>query len=171
MLKNKNLIIWVVVAVAGAGLILYSYFSKQAENPESTATPLPTASPTEEPFSGLHGIKSPATCQVGGEINFSSSDTFSSNGSKISWQNVDSQGRLINWHISPRDDLKIGPNIFANLSVPNGEYQNLTVRLPENPTSKIYALTASVTYGQFIKGDLKVKETNCTGQIKVNLNF
>ena len=170
---NKNLY-WIIIILVGIGLVLYAYFSKRNDlsvDISESPSPSPTVSPSEEPFVGLNGIKSPATCQVGGEVNFTAKDTFISNGSKISWKNVDSQGRLINWHIAPQDDLKIGPNIFANLTVPDGEYQNLTVRLPENPTSKTYTLTASITYGQFIKGDLKVKETNCSGQVKVNLNF
>lgn len=192
MLKNKkNLVFWGIVALIGAGLILYGYSKsvRHAEQPNSDiiqllpktgetdptklgdipiSTPRPT--PTETPFLGLHGIKTPATCQVSGEAEFSDPGLYSSN-TKLSWQNIDSQGRLINWRISPQDDLAIGPNIFANLMVPDGEYENLTIRLPENPISKTYLLTASVTYGQFIDGDLKVKEVDCVGQVKINLNF
>lgn len=187
MKNTKSLILWGIVAVGVIGLVFYAYLSKQDRNSGSTATPdviqsptpvptpvltpVPGPSLTEEPFSSLRGIKSPATCQVSGEINFSDAGTFSTRDSQISWQNVDSQGRLINWHISPQDNLKIGPNIFANLIIPNGKYENLTVRLPENPVSKNYLLTASITYGQFVKGDLKVKEVNCSGLVKVNLNF
>ena len=185
MMENKkNLIFWGSVAVVGVGLVLYSYFSRPVQNPvqnieqptnsDIVQSPVPTPTPapvsTKESFLGLHGIKSPATCQISGETNFIDSKSYSSN-TKISWQNIDSQGRLINWHISPQDDLAIGPNIFANLSVPNGEYENLTIRLPENPISKIYLLTTSVTYGQIIQGDVKIKEVNCTGQVKINLNF
>lgn len=199
-MKNaKNLILLGIIAVGIVGLAFYVYLSRKDNDSVSTTapnvvqslTPIPsprldstsstssgqasspqaTPSSTEEPFSGLHGIKLPATCQVGGEINFPDKNTFSTRDSKISWQNVDSQGRLINWRISPRDNLKIGPNIFANLAVPDGQYENLTVRLPENPVAKNYLLTASVTYGQFIQGDLKVKEVTCSGQVKVNLNF
>ena len=183
MMKNKkNLVFLGVVVLVGAGLILYSNLSRPVkyvgpsvspdveQSPIPTPTPRPVPSLTEEPFSSLHGIKSPATCQISGETNFIDQKTYSSN-TKIVWQNVDSQGRLINWHVSPKDNLAIGPNIFANLTVPGGEYENLTVRLPENPASKTYLLTASITYGQIIKGDVKVKEVNCTGQVKVNLNF
>ena len=191
MENKKNLIFWGGALLVGAGLIFYSYISapvKQTEqpvdngvvqSPVSTATPnsafspVPslTTKPTEEPFIGLRGVKAPATCQVGGEINFSDKNTFSSKDLKISWQNIDSQGRLIKWRISPQDGLMIGPNIFANLNIRNGEYESLTVRLPENPISKTYLLTASVTYGQIIQGDVKVKEANCSGQVKVNINF
>lgn len=187
MENNKNLIFWVGVVVVGIGLVSYGYFSRPmrqgeqpvdsgvvqspVQSPVPTPTPTPTPVSSKEPFSGLHGIKVPATCQVGGEIDFSDSNTFSSNGFKISWQNIDSQGRLINWHISPNDNLAVGPNIFANLTVPNGEYENLTVRLPDNPISKTYLLTASVTYGQILQGDVKMREANCIGQVKVNLNF
>ena len=185
MENKKNLIFWTVIVVAGASLILYSYFSRLVRYPlPSTSpditqnispTPVPTSTigllPTEELFLGLHGIKAPATCQVDGEVIFSGNDTFSSKNTKIAWQNVDSQGRLINWHINPKDNLAIGPNIFGSLTVPNGEYPNLTVRLPEKPISKTYLLTASITYGQIIGGDVKVKEVNCTGQVRINLNF
>lgn len=175
---KKNTILWVVVALVGVGLIFYS-FSRPSPEVNTSLSPVPSPQQsgnvgtgmTEESFLGLHGIKAPATCQVGGEINFFDKDTFSSKDSKIAWQNIDSQGRLINWHIAPNDNLKIGPNLFGALVVPNGEYQNLTVRLPENPISKTYTLTVSVTYGQIIQDDVKVKETNCTGQVKVNLNF
>lgn len=187
-MENKRaLFFWVVVILAGVGLISYSYFFRPGDGtvtptagPDLTVSPIldqsPTSSPrpnmkeTEEPFLGLRGITSPATCQISGEANFSSPDSFSSN-TKISWQNVDSQGRLIKWHISPKDDLAIGPNLFANLIIPNGQYDNFTIRLPEKPVAKAYLVTASVTYGQIIKGDVKVKEVNCTGQVKVNLNF
>lgn len=190
MQNKENLVFWGIAALIGAGLILYGYSkSVNTEQPNSDiiqllpktgetdlikldgtpiSTPRPT--PTETPFSGLHGIKTPATCQVSGEAEFSGPGLYSSN-TKLSWQNIDSQGRLIKWRISPNDSLAIGPNIFANLTVPDGEYENLTIRLPENPTSKTYLLTVSVTYGQIIQGDVKVKEVNCTGEVKINLNF
>ena len=182
MEDKKTLIFWGFIVLAGMVLVLYSYFTRPARysgsdtpivSPNVSLSPSPTtsASPTEELFLGLGGIKSPATCQVDGEINFSSKNSFISKDSKISWQNVDSQGRLIKWHISPKDDLAIGPNLFGNLIIPNGEYSNPTVRLPENPISKTYLLTASITYGQIIQGNVKVKEVNCTGQVKVNLGF
>lgn len=178
--------------LVGVGLIFYSYFFKSATNgilpvasntpigdlvvspmPTPTPTPRPSVatSPTPEPFLGLNGIKSPATCQVEGEVEFTASDSFRSRGSKISWKNVDSRGRLIKWHVNPDDKLAVGPNIFESLPLPDGQYENLTVRLPEKPVSKSYLLIASVTYGQFIKGNLEVKETNCTGQVRVDLNF
>ena len=149
----------------------HSNDSGQASSPQATPRPSVPITATPEPFLGLNGVTSPATCQVGGEVEFTSTDSFRSLGSKISWKNIDSRGRLIKWHIGPDDKLAVGPNIFESLPLPDGEYQNLTVRLPENPISKNYLLTASVTYGQFVKGNLEVKETNCTGQVKVNLNF
>lgn len=179
MENNRNLIFWAGVVVVGVGLILYSYLSRpvqQAGQPAGSpdvvqsSTPTPAPLSTREPFLGLHGIKAAATCQISGEINFTDQTSYSSD-TKISWQNIDSQGRLINWHVSPAESLAVGPNIFANLAVPNGKYENITVHLPDNPASKTYLLTASVTYGQIIQGDVKVKEASCTGQIKVNLNF
>lgn len=194
MKNNKNLILFGLVVVIGLGsLAWYGYFLKSdlsdsgsdvilptneatpsetlMPSPEVTPRPSAPVSSTQEPFLGLNGVTSPATCQVGGEVEFTAADSFRSKGSKISWQNIDSRGRLIKWHISPDDKLAVGPNIFESLPLPDGQYENLTVRLPENPIAKNYLLTASVTYGQFVKGNLEVKETNCTGQVKVNLNF
>ena len=177
------------LALIGSGLVFYVYFlrsvkiagpsvesgleqssiitSTPSESPLTSLTPRPTP----EPFLGLNGVKAPATCQIDGQIDFLDWTTFSTKNSKISWQNVDSQGRPLNWKINPQDDLKIGPNLFANLVIPNGTYDNLTIRLPDNPIAKQYTLTTSITYGQFIGGDLKVKETNCAGEVRVNLNF
>lgn len=192
--NKKSLILSGLILLVGLGLLAWSGFFKSdldgsdlvlptiqatpsetaVPSPEPTPRPSPSpvlSNPTPEPFSSLNGIKSPATCQIEGEVEFTASDSFRSKGSKISWQNVDSRGRLIKWQISPDDKLAIGPNIFESLPLPDGQYQNLTVRLPEKPISKNYLLTASVTYGQFIKGNLEVKETSCTGQVKVNLNF
>ena len=149
----------------------HSNDSGQASSPQATPRPSVLVTITPEPFLGLNGVKNPATCQVEGEVEFTATDSFRSKGSKISWQNIDSRGRLIKWHISPEDKLSVGPNIFESLPLPDGQYENLTVRLPENPISKNYLLTALVTYGQFIKGNLEVKEANCIGQVKVNLNF
>ncbi|MDO8496045.1 MAG: hypothetical protein Q7S43_01165 [bacterium] len=194
MKNNKNLILLGLVVVAGLGLMAwYGYFLRSDPGdpnivlPTSPATPTGTlvpspqvtprpsvpvmSTPTTTPFLGLNGVTSPATCQVGGEVEFASADSFRSLGSKISWQNIDSRGRLINWHISPDDKLAVGPNIFESLPLPNGQYENLTVRLPENPIAKTYFLIASVTYGQFIKENIEIKEANCTGQVKVNLIF
>ena len=196
MKHNKNLILIGLVVLIGLGLLVwYGYFVKQktggselvlptnqpiptetsTSSPEFTLQPPPFPSVsitiTPEPFLGLNGVTSPATCQVGGEVRFTSADSFLSLGSKISWKNIDSRGRLIKWQVSPKDNLAVGPNIFESLPLPDGQYENLTVRLPEKPISKSYILTASVTYGQFIKENLEIKETNCTGQGKVKLNF
>lgn len=194
MKNRKSFIVLSFIVLAGLGLLAwYGFFESDLDGPDlilptiqvipdETAVPSPEptprpspspalSSPTPEPFSGLNGIKSPATCQIEGEVEFTADDSFRSKGSKISWQNVDSRGRLIKWQVSPDDKLAIGPNIFESLPLPDGQYENLTVRLPEKPISKNYLLTASVTYGQFIKGNLEMKEASCTGQVKVNLNF
>ncbi len=179
MKNKKQLILWIFIALVGISLVLFSKKpglilngSSPSPEPNLSSSPSPTgqSSVTEEPFLGMGGLKSPATCQISGTATFSSSNSFISD-TKIAWQNIDSQGRLINWKISPADDLAIGPNIFGNLSVPNGEYNNLTIRLPQNPKSKNYTALASVTYGQIINGNVEVKETNCSGQVKINLNY
>lgn len=119
---------------------------------------------------GLTGLKEPASCTVGGSIDFLSRNIFSSKDAKITWKNVDIQSRQIHWTITPNDGLAIGPNIFANLKVPEGS-EVLTVGLPANPKAKTYKLTASVTYGEFVNGNVVVKETACTGSVAVRLKY
>ena len=60
--------------VVGVGLVLYGYLSRstqqvgQPTNSDIVQSPVPTPTlapvSTEEPFLGLHGIKTPATCQL-----------------------------------------------------------------------------------------------------------
>jgi len=156
-------------------------------NPVSSTTPEPsaqgTASASPQPgqstspkpgtsgFIGLTGLKEPATCTVGGTVEFLKPNLFSSSeNTKITWKNVDIQSRQIHWKITPNDALSVGPNIFANLSVPDGS-ENLTVGLPAKPVAKSYKLTASVTYGQMVNGNAVVKEAACSGSTTVRLKY
>src|SRR3989338_9201112 len=121
MIKNKKIMFFGGLALIGSGLVFYVYFlrsvkiagpsvesgleqssiitSTPSESPLTSLTPRPAP----EPFLGLNGVKAPATCQIDGQIDFLDWTTFSTKNSKISWQNVDSQGRLINWKINPQD--------------------------------------------------------------------
>lgn len=174
---------WGIVLLAGLALLVYGSVSRPevwrtltpspsvTGTPEFSATPNVQATSTPEKFESFVGLKEPASCLIAGEIIYLNKNTYSStDNALISWRNVDSTGRLINWRSEPADNLAIGPNIFANLDIPDGDY-GLTVGLPENPLAREYLLYASITYGQLIKGNVEVKEVACSGFTKVKLNF
>ncbi len=197
MSSKKEIILWVLVAAIGVTVIGYgswsrpvkyvengkpietvspsvsvSPFSSPTAKPKATSiptsTPVPMPIPTPTGFVGPTGLKMPASCIVGGEIEFMEKNISASREAKISWKNVDMHGRLIKWAIEPEDELVVGPNLFANLPVPDGS-EGLTVKLPESPKAKTYFLTATITYGQMEKGAVVVKEVKCSGQVKIIL--
>lgn len=183
MLKNKNLYFWGVILLVGVVLLVYGSVSRPeilrtptpspsvTDTPEFSATPNVQATATPEKFESFVGLKEPASCLIAGEITYLDKNTYSpTDNTLISWRNVDSTGRLINWRSVPADNLAIGPNIFANLDIPDGDY-GITVGLPEKPVAREYLLYASITYGQLIKGNVEVKEVACSGFTKVKLNF
>lgn len=177
MMRNKNLYFWGVVLLAGIGLLVYGFLARPrvvVPSPTPTPTPVPSISsplPTSSGFVGPTGLKSPASCTIAGEITYLEKGIYASTeDAKITWKNQDSSGRLIKWRSEPKDQLVIGPNLFANLNIPSGSW-GITVGLPEKPTAKEYTLLASITYGQLINGNVEVKETACAGTVKVKLNF
>ncbi|MBI2062803.1 MAG: hypothetical protein HYT61_01015 [Candidatus Yanofskybacteria bacterium] len=115
-------------------------------------------------------IIGPATCRLEGSINFISEDLYESKGAKIVYNNVDSPARLIFWKTTPDDGvLKIGPNIFSGLPLPNGE-REIGVSIEKAASAKSYTLTASVTYGETDERDVeKIKEASCFGIITVTM--
>ncbi len=191
MSSKKEIILWVLAAAIGVAVISYgswsrpvkyvkngkpietvspsmsvSPFSSPTAKPEATPAPTSTPMPTPTGFVGPTGLKAPASCIVGGEIEFVEKNISASREAKISWKNVDMHGRLIKWATEPEDELIVGPNLFANLTVPDGS-EGLTVKLPESPKAKTYFLTAAITYGQMEKGAVVVKEVKCSGQVKI----
>ena len=121
--------------------------------------------PTPPPRQLLTG---PASCKVEGTIRFLNPNLYRNEGAKISYQNVDDYTRFINWKIYPDDEtLKVGPNIFAELDLPNGE-RDFGVTFTPPAVAKQYTLTASVTYGVINQaGAEEIKEAPCIGSAKV----
>lgn len=145
-------------------------------SPTPTSSPRPSSSssprvkpgfslPTPPPRQLLTG---PASCAVAGTIRFLNPNLYQNEGAKISYQNVDDYTRFIYWKIFPDDGtLKVGPNIFAELDLPNGE-RDIGVTLYPPAAAKQYALTASVTYGVINQtGAEEIKEAPCAGSVKV----
>lgn len=184
-MRHKNVYFWGVILLAGLALLVYGSVSQPVivraptpsptvtSTPESSATAIPNVQVTATPekFESFVGLKGPANCLIAGEIVYLGKSTYAStDNARISWRNVDSTGRLINWRSVPADNLAIGPNIFANLNIPDGDY-GISLGLPDKPVAKEYLLYASVTYGQLINGNVEVKEVACAGFTKVKLNF
>lgn len=89
---------------------------------------------------------------------------------KLSYTGIDSPARQIKWWISPVDDLRVGPNLMAQLAIPDGDSMVIAT-LPASPVSKNYTLTASMTYGRLENGGIVVHEVSCSGKIDVVLSY
>lgn len=151
-----------------------AFSPKPSKNPETSSpgtirTPIisviPKAFPTPLP-PGL--ITGPATCQLAGQIRFIDQNTYVTEGAKIVYQNIDHGSRFIFWKTDPDDGvLRVGPNIFAELKLPNGE-RDIGVSVSKSTSVKEYILTASVTYGVTnSKGSEEIKTAACAGSSKV----
>lgn len=179
-MRNKNIYFWGVVLLAGVVLLIYGSVVRPGVAPSPTSATVvrnslePSTAVIVSPrgeFIGPTGLKSPANCVIGGEIVYIDRSIYSSTDeAMITWKNQDSSGRLIKWRSEPKDQLSIGPNLFANLNIPDGSWR-ISVGLPAEPVAKEYTLWASVTYGQLVNGNVEVKEVACTGATKVKLNF
>ncbi|OGN41715.1 MAG: hypothetical protein A2606_02755 [Candidatus Yanofskybacteria bacterium RIFOXYD1_FULL_42_10] len=188
---------WIIIFVAGIGLIVFSSvlrdqkpFSIISPAPSVSAllspspivkTPFPSkAKDKDDLFKGIPDqrlaptsvpsgqITGPATCQLVGSINFLEKNLYENKDAKITYQNIDSPARLVLWKILPDDgDLKIGPNIFSGLPLPNGE-RSVGVSVLKDFLADSYNLTATVSYGVTdSRGVEKIYYADCTGSITV----
>ena len=185
-MTNKMTIIWVVILIVGVSLAWFFGFSKQGVQKPDDGSLVPTVTATITPLESSAPLFSvtpkvsqkpdamnkypPAECQLTGSITFISPALYENKDANIIYKNIDSIARLVFWTASPDEDFSVGPNIFASLPLPDG-VEDVTVSLPDNPKSKNYILTAKVTYGVFINRNLEIKESSCTGQIPININY
>ncbi len=102
---------------------------------------------------------------------YTSANTYQSKGSILTYYNVDHPSRLVYWSISPAPDFNIGPNIFSGVSLPHGREQITATLNPDITPQKHYTVTAKITYGQFVKGDLKVFEAQCSGHTEIDIAY
>ena len=174
---SNRLILWIIVLVAGTGLIISAnIFRDTNQGPVSQGMPIISESPSPSPdsssvpFSPKSNISVPATCQLSGEIVFINQNLYETIGAKIAYQNVDDAIRQIYWKSNPGDGvLTIGPNLFENLEIPNGE-REIGVVLKGEPSATSYLLTAVITYGvKQPSGAMEVKIANCSGMITVKM--
>ncbi len=189
-------LLWVMFFLVGAGLIVFSSvfrdekpFSVVSPTPLVLLSPSPTAkiplpsgtkdkdgllkgipdqrlAPTSVPSGQITG---PATCQLGGSINFLEKNLYETRGAKIAYQNVDHPARLVFWKILPDDGtIIVGPNIFSGLPLPNGE-RPVGVSVIKDMLAGSYNLTAAISYGVTdSRGVEKIYNADCTGSIIVN---
>ncbi len=196
MNMNKNKIVLALVTVIVLFGIIYWVNSRNKNNINSGDLVLPSSDltlPSTSPSTSLvkkpqestttlplnsNGVKDtvpysqltkPAECSIKGSVNFSSQSTAEDT-ANLTYTGIDSPTRQIYWHISPQDDLKVGPNLVSSLKIPD-DSNLVVVTLPEFPKAKKYILTTSMTYGRQVGDNIKVYTAACSGQIEVNLNY
>lgn len=178
MVLSSKTLGWIIVLIIGIGLIVFGSLVRNVKNPVALS-PTPKISFSVSPApsrSSLPATKTPAptnkmgpaTCQIGGSINFISKNLYETKGAKIVYQNVDDPARLVFWKIAPDDgSLKVGPNIFSGLQLPNGE-RAVGVTPIKDFSADLYTLTASISYGVTDSRDVeRIHNAACAGLITV----
>ena len=177
LMDSKSKIIWPAVLIAGAGiLILFNILRDEA--PDSITQETPALSETVGPLFSLSPSPRPtslpkpivATCQIGGKIVFLDKNLYENKDAKIIYQNVDDPIRQIFWKSNPDDGvLVIGPNLFEDLPLPDGE-RNVGVAINEETAVKNYTLPASITYGvRNTRGIIEERIADCSGGVSVQM--
>ena len=177
----RKFVLLIIILVGAVGLLWFADISRDVKiidspfgsvSPSSSASPSPSSktSPWQTQTVQPQSKSPPASCSLAGSVEFKSSVLYENKGAIINYKNIDSVARHIIWSIAPQDNLSVGPNLFANLPIPDG-VEDVSVVLPENPKSKNFTLTAKVTYGVFVNGNLEIKESVCSGRISVKLNY
>ena len=174
----SNKVIWIIVLAAGTGLIISAniFRDKPSDNvSQVSSTPLAseTVSPSLNPSASprpISPVQVPAACQITGQIVFLNKNLYENKNAKIVYQNVDDVIRQIYWKSDPDDGvLAIGPNLFEELPLPDGE-RNIGVALNKETAVKNYTLTASITYGaRNVRGIVEERIANCTGKVLVRM--
>lgn len=185
-MSKRNILITAVLLIAAAAS--GGYFLKNSAKNNSDTTddapvvnvPMPS-SDGRTTFVGepvpWHLLLADASCELKGEIKYLNSKTYDNQDAMFIYRGVDNPGRNVIWTVSPKDDILIGPNIFSNIPIPNGE-SLLGISLPKNPIAKRYELTAKIQYGRLVdeKGDfvfaggtVKNFEKQCKGKTVVVL--
>ncbi len=142
-----------LVIIAGLIVLIRGIFHSKLAGSIVTPTPSLVASPSVTAISNdryntidYNKLKNPATCSIGGTITFTDHDTSRNNQAKLVYSGIDSAARQIIWVITPKDNLRVGPNIAAGLNnLPDGS-DLIGVVLPTSPLSPRYMLSVSMTY-------------------------
>lgn len=189
MNKKTTITIAIVIVVILAGFFGFKIYKNiGGGNPSPTPTVSVSPSPSDlqsltpqqvedmlknskvQPDVDYSLLTKPATCQIAGTIKFLNPTLYENHGNQLTWTGIDSAARQIKWTVSPQDGLKVGPNLINNLKIPNGS-SPIDVTLPASPNSKTYTLSASMTYGRLVNGDVKIYEVKCSGSTKVETAY
>jgi|SRR3989344_8330069 len=158
MIVNKNKIIYIAISGAIAILVLvYITGFKGEGNPQTSALLNADEKPINE-----------ATCGLKGEIKFLNHNTYDNQDALFTYRGIDDSGRNIFWNVSPQDDIRVGPNIFNRMPIPDGQ-SLLGIVLPQKPKYKRYELAAKIQYGRLVDGDVTIFEKQCDGKTVVVL--
>lgn len=163
-----------ISAIGLAAIVFIFIIKEKGITPDLNVSPSPsgiyTASPTPKITPGLwQTLSGPASCELKGEIKFLAKNTYDNQDAMFTYKGVDHPGRNIEWTISPQDDIRVGPNIFEKLALPDGK-SLLGIALPPQPKYRKYELTASVDYGRYeggIEGSIKVRSVACKGKTTI----
>ena len=118
-----------------------------------------------------------ASCELKGEIKFLDHNTYDNQDALFVYKGIDHPGRNVFWTVTSQDDISVGPNIFSNIPIPNGE-SLLGVILPDSPKYKRYEIAAKIQYGRLVDtrgnfvtegGYVKLFEKQCDGKTIVVL--
>ncbi|MEK7616299.1 MAG: hypothetical protein AAB420_03795 [Patescibacteria group bacterium] len=168
MKKNILFVLILVVIILGGAFVVWNNRQSAQPNPSPSSSAIaPTPSPSG---ADITQFTKPASCQLSGSIDFLQKNIFRSNDALFRYQGIDNEARLITWTVSPTDEFSIGPNIFANLDIPDGS-RSLTISLPAEPKARQYTLTARISYGRWVNNTVVVKEARCSGSIPVYLRY
>ena len=161
MNNPKTRILWLVSA-ALIGLAIYWFLQSKPRHE--------AAEPTQSPMSNATSLDNPATCSLEGEVRFVNRSTAINDGNKIVYSGVDFEGNNIYWTITPFDGLRVGPDFFEQIPIPDGESAAI-VTLPESPKYDEYTITANMDYGRVVDGILRQFNVECERNIKVILEY
>ena len=167
-----------------------SSFVSASTTPEpSLSKPLPIVIPTvsRSPFPSVSSqigatvpwdlLPQEASCTLIGEIKFLNSNTYDNQDALFTYSGIDHPARNIHCTVTPEDNVKIGPNIFTKIPIPNSQ-SLIGVTLPTDPKYKKYELHAIVDYGRLVDekgnivtvgGNVKVSQKQCDGKTTVIL--
>lgn len=172
----NKVILWAIVLTAAAGLLIIANVfrdksadtvSQQSSTPAETVSPSVSPSPSPRPTASK---QISTACQIAGEVVFLNKNFYENRGAKIVYQNVDDVIRQIYWKSNPDDGvLAIGPNLFEDLPIPDGE-RNVGVAINKDKTpAPNYTLTASITYGvRNASGIVENRIADCTGKVVID---
>lgn len=174
---SNKVILWIIVLAAAVGLLISANIFRDKtpgnisqETPTLSEIVSPSVSPSPSPRPTSLPKPVAATCQVAGQIVFLNKNLYENKNAKIAYQNVDDVIRQIYWKSEPDDKaLTIGPNLFEDLPLPNGE-RNIGLAINKETFAKSYTLTASINYGiKNANGIIEEKIANCAGKVLVQM--